>query len=133
MQPSRGMRPLAAVEASSNHTAPNRRHVPTATLLLVGLMADFGLGLILLDRLVSPGWSGWLQLGGGATLCIVAGWIASSVWSRSYWNKSMARQLAVWRRITDAFFAWVEDLPVSTEALDDLRVSLEEAVPSETA
>ena len=124
---------LAAVEASSNHTAPTRRHAPTATLLVIGLLADVGIGLTLLDRSVSPGWSGWLQLGGGATLCIIAGWVASAIWSRSYWNKSMARQVAVWRRITDAFFSWVEELPVSMEALNDLKISLEEAVPSETA
>jgi hypothetical protein len=102
-------------------------------LLPIGLVANFGLGLVLLDRLVPPGWSGWLQLGAGASSCLIAGWIASAIWSRSYWNRSMARQVATWRRITDAFFGWVEELPVSTEALNQLKVSLEEAVPTEPA
>jgi hypothetical protein len=102
-------------------------------LLPIGCAASFGLGVALLDRLVPPGWLGWLQLGAGASCCLIAGWIASAIWSRAYWNRSMARQVATWRRITDALFAWVEELPVSTEALNQLKVSLEEAVPTEPA
>jgi hypothetical protein len=41
--------------------------------------------------------------------------------------------VATWRRITDALFAWIEEVPVSTEALHQLKVSLEEAVPTEPA
>lgn len=120
MHPAEGMAGLAAVGKNS-------------VLRSTGLLAVLGLGLALLHYRVSPGWSGWLQICAGASLCLIAGWIASTIWSRSYWNRSMARQIAVWRRITDAFFAWVEDLQVSTEALNDLKVSLEEAVPNETA
>ena len=105
----------------------------SSVLRSLGLLAVLGLGLALLHDRVSPGLSGWLRICIGGSLCLSAGWIASTIWSRSYWNRSMARQIAVWRRITDAFFAWVEDLPVSTEALNDLKVSLEEAVPNETA
>lgn len=102
-------------------------------LLPIGLVVTLGLGLTLLARLLVSGWPGWLQVGAGALLCLIAGWIASAIWSRSYWHRSMARQIATWRRITDAFFAWVEDLPVSTEALNQLKVSLEEAVSTESA
>jgi hypothetical protein len=110
-----------------------RRREPNAVLLPVGMLATFGIGVALMVRLVSPGSSGWLQLSVGASLCVIAGWMASAFWSRVYWNRSVARQVATWRRITDAFFAWVEGLEVSTEALNDLKVSLEEAVPAETA
>jgi hypothetical protein len=40
----------------------------------------------------------------------------------------MARQVATWRRIADTFCAWVEEVPVPTEALHQLKSSLEEAV-----
>ena len=114
-------------------TLTGRRGTPNAALQPVGMVTALGLGLALLDTLTPHGWAEWLQLGAGASLWLVAGWLASSIWSRSYWNRSMARQVAVWRRITDAWFAWVEDLQVSTEDLNELKVSLEEAVPNETA
>jgi hypothetical protein len=106
---------------------------PNAVLLPIGLVATSGLALTLLNVFGLPGPSGWLRVGGGALMCLVAGWIASALWSRSYWHRSMARQVATWRRITDAIFGWVEDLPVSTEALNQLKVSLEEAVSAESA
>jgi hypothetical protein len=42
----------------------------------------------------------------------------------------MARQVAVWRRIADAFFAWLEDAPLPPEALHRLKSSLDEVVPT---
>jgi hypothetical protein len=102
-------------------------------LLPLGLVATSGLALTQLNVPGLPGPSGWVRLGGVAVMCMVAGWIASALWSRSYWHRSMARQIATWRRITDAIFGWVEDLPVSTEALNQLKVSLEEAVTAESA
>jgi len=122
---------VAAAEPQAGLTA--HRRTAGAILLAIGLVASFGLWMGLLDRLVPYGWSGSLQAIAGALLCMSAGWIASAIWSKSKWNQSMARQVAIWRRITDAWFAWVEDIQVSTEALNRLKVSLEEAVPSETA
>lgn len=120
----------SAAEPQSSLTAPGR--APNPVLLPIGLLASLGLGVALLYGLVSPGWIREIQLGAGASLCLIAGWIASAICSRTYWSRSMARQVAIWRRITDAFFAWVEDVQVSTEALNKLKVWLEEAVPSET-
>jgi hypothetical protein len=120
------MRGLAAVETRLRYSAVQ------LLASLIGLGAVLGLALALLHNHLSPGWSGWIQVVAGASLCLVAGWFGATISSRSYWNRSMARQVAIWRRITDAYFAWVEDLQVSTEALNQLKVSLEEAVPSET-
>jgi hypothetical protein len=104
-----------------------------AVLLPLGLVATSGIGLTLLNVLWLPGPSQWLRVVAGAVMCMFAGWIASALWSRSYWHRSMTQQIATWRRITDAIFGWVEDLPVSTEALNQLKVSLEEAVSAESA
>jgi hypothetical protein len=122
--------PLIPVEDSRRGRRPGG---PSAVLLPIGLVATSGLGLTLLNVLGLSGPSGWLRVGGGGLMCLMAGWIASAIWSRSYWHRSMARQVATWRRITDAIFGWVEDLPVSTEALNQLKVSLEEAVSAESA
>ena len=136
----RGVARLPPVEAlagspsgESQTDATARQRTANAVLLPIALLADIGLGLALLDRLAAPGHSGWFQVVAGALLCLIAGWIASGIWSRSYWNRSTARQVETWRRITDAFFTWVEDLQLSTEALNQLKVSLEEAVPTESA
>lgn len=133
------MRPLTAVESRPGSPAAEpqpsligRSGASNAVLQPVGMVTALGLGLALLDTLSPHGFAAWLQLGAGASLWLVAGWLASSIWSRSYWNRSMARQVAVWRRITDAWFTWVENLQVSTEDLNELKVSLEEAVPNET-
>jgi len=105
-----------------------RRGFPYSALLRIGVVANLGLGLVVLVALRRAGWSGWLQLGTGAFCCLIAGWIAAAGWSMSYWNRSMARQVATWRRIADTFCAWVEEVPVPTEALHQLKSSLEEAV-----
>ena len=65
----------------------------------------------------------------GAFCCVVAGWLAAAAWSKSYWNRSMARQVALWRRIADTIFAWLEDAPLPAESLHTLKSSLEEVVP----
>jgi len=98
--------------------------------LPVGVLANLSLGVLILIGLNPQSWPGWLQVGTGALCCVIAGWLAAAAWSQSYWHRSMARQVATWRRISDTFFAWVEDVPVPAEALLSLRSSLEEAVPS---
>ena len=90
-----------------------------AMFLPLGVLANLGLGVFILT-----------QVGTGALCCVIAGWLAAAAWSKSYWHRSMARQVATWRRIADAFFAWIEEAPVPPEALRSLRSSLEEAVPS---
>jgi hypothetical protein len=98
--------------------------------LPLGVFANIGLGVLILSGLRPDGWPGWLQIGTGAFCCLVAGWLAAAAWSKFYWNNAMARQVAVWRRIADAFFGWLEEVPVPAEALKRLKTSLDEAVPN---
>ena len=98
--------------------------------LPVGVLANLALGLVLLTGLRPAAWSDWLMVGTGALCCLIAGWLAAAAWSKFYWYRSMSRQVATWRRIADAFFAWVEEAPVPAEALHNLKSSLEEVVPT---
>ncbi len=98
--------------------------------LPTGVLANFGLGLFILTGLRPESWTGWLEVATGAFCCLVAGCLAAAAWSKSYWNNAMARQIAVWRRIADAFFAWLEDAPLPAEALTQLKMSLDEVVPN---
>jgi hypothetical protein len=102
--------------------------------LPVGVLANLSLGVFVITTGLHPAsWSDWLVVGTGALCCLIAGWLAAAAWSKFYWYRSMTRQVATWGRIADAFFAWVEEVPVPAEALHSLRSSLEEAVPgSET-
>lgn len=97
--------------------------------LPLGVLANLCLGVFILIGLHPQSWPGWLQIATGALCCVIAGWLAAAAWSKSYWHRSMARQVATWRRITDTFFTWIEDVPVTPEALHSLKSSLEEAVP----
>ena len=97
--------------------------------LPLGAAANLVLGLVVLSGLRPDGEFGWLQLGTGAICCMIAGWLASSIWSKSYWSRSMARQVAVWRTIADAFFGWLEDAPLPADALRSLQSSLDKVVP----
>jgi hypothetical protein len=99
-------------------------------LIPLGVLANIGLGVLILTGLRPDGWAGWLQIGTGAFCCIVAGWLAAAAWSKFYWNKNMARQVATWRRIADTFFGWLEEAPVPVDALKQLQTSLDEAVPN---
>lgn len=98
--------------------------------LPLGVLANLVLGLLILTDLKLATWSDWLQVATGALCCVIAGWLAAVSFSKLFWYRRMAHQIATWRRIADAFFAWVEDVPVPAEALHRLRSSLEEAVPS---
>lgn len=97
--------------------------------LPLAFFANLGLGVVVLAGLRPDGWPGWLEVGTGAFCCLVAGWLAAAAWSKSYWHNAMARQVAVWRRIADAFFGWLEEAPVPAEALTRLKTSLDEVVP----
>jgi hypothetical protein len=96
--------------------------------LPLGVLANLGLGIWLLAGLKPQIWSDWLMVVTGAFCCLVAGWLAASAWSMSYWSRAMARQVAAWRRIADTFFAWLEDAPLPPEALHRLKTSLDESV-----
>jgi hypothetical protein len=96
--------------------------------LPLGVLANLALGLLLLMGLQPATWAAWLQIAIGAFCCVVAGWLAAVAWSKSYWNRAMRRQVAVWGHIADAFFAWLEDAPLPAEALGRLKSSLDEAV-----
>jgi hypothetical protein len=115
---------------------PSRSHATRkgrlfyGVFLPIGVVANIGLGVLILAGLRPDGWPGWLLIGTGAFCCLVAGWLAAAAWSKSYWNNAMARQIAVWHRIADAFFGWLEDAPVPAEALKRLKTSLDEVVPN---
>jgi len=97
--------------------------------LPLGIVANLGLGIWILAGLNPQMWTDWLKVGTGAFCCLVAGWLAASAWSKSYWSRAMVRQVALWRRIADTFFAWLEEAPLPPEAIHRLKTSLEEAVP----
>ena len=103
-----------------------------SVFLPFGVVANVTLGVVILSGLDPQSWIHfkWLQVGAGALCCVIGGWLAAAAWSKSYWNRSMARQVAVWRRIADTFFVWLEDAPVSPEALRGLKTSLDEVVPN---
>jgi hypothetical protein len=100
-----------------------------AFFLPTAVVANLILGLIVLRELAPVGWTGWLELATGAFCCIVAGWLAAAAWSKSYWGRAMARQVAVWHNIADAIFAWLEEAPLSADALHRLKTSLDEVTP----
>jgi hypothetical protein len=97
--------------------------------LPISVAANLALGVFILSGLEPHGWIGWLQVGTGAFCCLVAGWLAAAAWSKSYWGNTMARQVAMWHRITDTFFSWLEDVPLPAESLNSLKTSLDEVVP----
>ncbi len=90
------------------------------------MVLNLGLGIAVLNDLKPEGWLGWLEVATGAFCCLVAGWLAASAWSKSYWSAAMTRQVNVWRQIADAIFAWLEEAPLPAEALQRLQGSLDE-------
>jgi hypothetical protein len=119
---------VRAVGAGADQRASRRARAFFNIWLPLGIVANLSLGLFVLADIGAKTWTDWLQLGTGAFCCMVAGWLSAALWSRVYWNRSMARQVAVWRRIADTFFAWVEDVPLPAEALHRLETSLDEVV-----
>lgn len=98
-------------------------------LLPIAVGVNLGLGLLILSNLRPTDWLAWDELATGALCCFIAGVLAASGWSRSYWARVMSRQVMVWRQMADAIFRWVEEVPLSTEALQGLKQSLDEVVP----
>lgn len=128
---SRGMEEIVRrVDGRSESSTKSKGHIFYGVFLPLGVIVNVGLGILILAGLRPDGWSGWLEIGTGAFCCVVAGWLAAAAWSKSYWNRNMAHQVAIWRGIADAFFSWLEEAPVPAEALTRLKTSLDEAVPS---
>jgi TRAP-type C4-dicarboxylate transport system permease small subunit len=98
-------------------------------VLPLAVLVNLGLGVAILAMLNPQSWVGWLQIATGAFCSLIAGWLAAAAWSKSYWTRNMARQVAVWRRISDTIFTWIEDAPMPAESLHRLKTSLDEAVP----
>jgi hypothetical protein len=92
----------------------------------IAVAVNLGLGIVILSYLGPNGRLGWLEVTTGAFCCIVAGWLAASAWSKSYWGGAMTRQIAAWRQIADAIFTWLEEAPLPAEALQRLKRSLDE-------
>jgi len=96
--------------------------------LPLGVAVNLALGLLILSKLGPASWVDWVVIVTGAFCCGVAGWLAASAWSRSYWSGAMARQIAVWRQMVDAIFEWIEEAPVSAHSLQGLKRSLEDTL-----
>jgi hypothetical protein len=94
--------------------------------LPIAVAVNLGLAIAVLSNLRPEGWLGWLEVLSGAFCCVVAGWLAASAWSKSYWGSAMARQINVWRQIADAIFVWLEEAPLPAEALQRLKTELDE-------
>jgi hypothetical protein len=99
----------------------------------IAVAVNLGLGVVILSYLRPHGRLGWLEVATGALCCLIAGWLAASAWSKSYWGAARARQIAAWRQIADAIFAWLEDAPVPAEALQRLKGSLDDVVRQPTS
>lgn len=98
-------------------------------VLPVLTLANLVLAVMVADSLRPNGWLQWLALGTACFCCAVAGCLTASLFSKSYWAQVITAQVATWRRMADTILEWIEELPVSNEALDRLRRSLEEASP----
>lgn len=101
-----------------------------AAFLPLGAATNLALGLVVLTGLKAQNEYGWLEVATGAVCCMIAGWLAATAWSRYYWRRSMARQVAVWRKINNTFFAWVEDAPLPVDAIHNLKSALEKITPT---
>ena len=100
-------------------------------VLPVLVLINLSLGLVVLSRLNPVGWLGWMELGAGAFCCVVTGVLAAAGWSRSYWGTAMNRQVTRWRRMADVIFRWLEDVPVSPDAMRRLQGSLDNVISEE--
>jgi len=117
------------VRAALRESRPQR--IFYSMFLPLGAVVNIGLGIFILSWLNPPSVPDfrWLLVVTGAFCCFIGGWLSAAAWSKSYWNRSMARQVALWRRIADTFFVWLEDAPVPAESLHGLKSSLDEVVP----
>lgn len=98
--------------------------------LLLPLLAALNLafGVLTLSGLGGAGWWAALELGTGAACCAIAGGLLTAGLSKAYWARSMRRQVATWRNVSDALLGWLEESRMPDEALVRLQRSLKDAV-----
>lgn len=101
-----------------------------AVIVPAAFGVNLGLGLWILSYLDPSDWLGRIEIGTGAFCCVVAGIIAATAWSRTYWGRAMYRQVEVWRQMVDAIFGWIEDVPLPAESLRRLQRSLDDVAPA---
>jgi len=89
---------------------------------------NLALGLYIIASLRPDGWIGWDVALTACLCCFVAGFLTAAGWSRSYWGGVMTRQVGAWRQIVDAIFVWLDDLPVSADAMLKLKRSVDDAI-----
>ena len=97
-------------------------------LLPLLALCNLALGILTLGGLAPPGWIGALELTTGAVCCAIGGGLLATGLSKSYWSRAMGRQVAVWRRVSDALIAWLEESRATDESLVRLNRSLRDAV-----
>lgn len=97
-----------------------------SVFLPLAVAVNLALGVVILTELRPSGWLGDLELGSGGFCCAIAGWLGAAAWASSYWGRAMALQISAWRMMADAIFAWVEDTPLPSEALQRLKLSLDD-------
>ena len=122
------LEPSQRVVAAPSQVRTRSQRLFYSVFLPIGAAANLLLGLIVLREMDPNGAFGGLQLGTGAFCCMIAGWLAAAAWSRFYWNRHITRQVAMWRKISSTFFAWLEEAPLPADALRTLKSSLDEVV-----
>jgi len=95
-------------------------------VLPVLALINLALGVLMLGMLRPAGWLAWLERLAAALCFAVAGWLAGSGWSKSYWGHVAARQVGTWQRMVDAIFDWLDELRLPADALERLKRRLEE-------
>ena len=123
----RAATPVARFTEAIGLTKTRRRDLFYRFILPALAFVNLALGVLLLSLLPPSGAMGWLVALAAAFCCLIAGWLAGTAWSKSFWAEVMGRQVMVWRRMVDAIFEWLEDAPVPADSIERLKRSLEEA------
>lgn len=94
--------------------------------VLIPLLAfcNLLLGILSLGGLGWRGWLGMLELATGIVCSALAGALIAAVVSKSYWTRAMRKQVIVWRQVSEALIAWLEETRTSDDELGSLRSSL---------
>ena len=120
--------PHPAIPLAGGHSLDRRKDLVYYRLVVPTLaLANLVLAGVVVSNRQPGGWLDWLEVATAGFCCAVAGWLAASVWSKSYWAQVIARQVATWRRMADTILEWIEELPISNDAVDRLKRSLEDA------
>lgn len=99
-------------------------------ILPVFVVANLALGLFNLSQLGLSSGLSRVEFVGGAFSLVLSGWLAGAWWSRSYWRGVMSRQVRTWHQVVDVLFGWIEEQPVSTDSLHQLKSSIDRSLPN---